>query len=335
MAKALPVDADGNPVYLTPEELNPGAAPGSLHSGDSKDLSWTPPIGGVPETDPTATPQWETGAQQVDAPAETPAPRSGGGGGGGVEQALGSPTSTPTQAPGSPDNSQLNALLSQLLEGQKGRDQLSAQQYADQQKFRQNIIDTVNGIIGRNTGVASAEDPVIASQVTAFKGQGEQALRQAREAQAARARAEGSSTGALDSSVAGGFNALGKNTGAFSAGLVGSENNARRSALQGAAQIGAGVIGQDQNTALQDKISTLDSALKASQIQGGQAIDWATLLQKPLLASISAGPGNASAGAQWAGVNNQNQQFYDKFTYDQATNDNMTNLLAQLLLQGA
>lgn len=259
----------------------------------------------------------------------------GGGGGGGASTAAPSGQPAPSAAPGTPDNSGMNALIAQMLESAKSRDALSAQQYADQQKFRQNTLDTVNGIVSRNSGTATAEDPVIAAQSTAFKGQGEQALRQARESYAARARASGSATGELDSALTGGYDALGKNTGAYTAGLVGSENTARRNNLMGAAQIGAGILGKDEDTALQDKIATLNAGLSASKTQGDQAIDWATLLQKPQLASIAAGPGNSSAGAQWAGVNNQNSQFYDKFTYDQAQNDDMTNLLSQLLLQGA
>lgn len=275
---------------------------------------------------------WDTGADVQKT--EVPPPNNGGNGGNGGDGKL-QKMEDPNPKTQAPDNSGLNALIAQLLDSQKSRDSMSAQQYADQQAFRKNILDTVNGIIGRNSGTASAEDPVIASQVTAFKGQGEQAMRQARESQAARTRATGSATGELDSSIAGSFDTLGKNTGAFSAGLVGSENTARRNALQGAASLGAGIIGQDQNTALQDKIATLNSALSAAQTQGNQAIDWATLLQRPELASIAAGPGNSSAGAQWANVNNQNSQFYDKFTYDQAQNDQVTNLLAQLLLSGA
>lgn len=260
------------------------------------------------------------------------ASQSGGGGGGGAAIAPGPSQQTPTSTP---DNSAMNSLIQQMLTDQQGRDSQSAQEYADQQKFRGNILDTVNGIIQNNSGTASASDPAISSAVSAFKGEGEQAMRQAQESAAARARAEGASTGALDSSIAGGYDTLGQNTGAYSAGLVNTENNNRRAALLGAANTGAGVLGTDESTALQDKIGTLNAALSASQMQGNQAVDWATLLQKPLLASIGAGPGNASAAAQMLGVNNQNQQFYDQFGYNQAKDDNMSSLLGQLLLQGA
>lgn len=238
-------------------------------------------------------------------------------------------TPTPT-----PDNSALNSLLQQLLSNQSAAASAAAAQRAEQDKFRGNIVDTVNGIVKNNSGIADASDPTIAAATNAFKGQGEQAMRQAQEAAAARARAEGQSTGALDSAVTGGYDTLGKNTGAFSSGLVSTENNNRRNALLSASNIGAGIVNADDSNALQDKIASLNAALSASQTQGGQAIDWATLLQKPLLASISAGPGYASAGAQMAGVNNQNQQFYDKFAYDQANNDNNDNLLEQFLLHG-
>lgn len=257
---------------------------------------------------------------------------SGGGGGGGQTSSIGGQQATPTPTP---DNSGLNSLIQQLLTNQSTAASAQAAQRAEQDKFRGNIVDTVNGIVKNNSGVASASDPTIAGAVGAFKGEGEQAMRQAQEASAARARAEGQSTGALDSAISGGYDTLGQNTGAYSAGLVNSENNNRRQALLGASNIGAGIVNADDSNALQDKISSLNAALSASQTQGGQAVDWATLLQKPLLASIAAGPGNASAGAQLLGVNNQNSQFYDKLGIDQANTDNMSNLLGSLLLSGA
>lgn len=397
MAKPLPVDADGNPITESPEELNPGDP--NVHDSTTTTKPWIPAATpAAPQAAPAPTPAASapdlndlgyitsqlqgvykglgvtpTGpgsgasdigyfAQKVkDTGGWTPdnakywqeripnelkglvPPEGGGGNYGGATKSTpdesgqipGSGSGGNSGPPGAPNNSPMNDLIQQMLASQKSRDSLSAQQYSDQQAFRKNILDTVNGIISKNSGTASADDPVIASQVNAFKGQGEQALRQAREAEAARARAEGSSTGALDSSVAGGYDSLGRNTGAYSAGLVGSENTARRNALLSASQLGAGVVSGDQNTALQDKIATLNSALSASQTQGNQAVDWATLLQKPMLANIAAGPGYANADVNRLGVNNQNQQYYDKFTYDQAQNDQMSNLLAQLLLKGA
>lgn len=212
----------------------------------------------------------------------------------------------------------LNTYLQSLIAQQQWQQQQAQQQYEDQQKFRQGILTNVNNIISQNSGIPTADDPTIAPQVAAFKGQGEQALRQAREAYAERASAEGLPTGTLDSAVQQDYENLGKNTGAFSAGLVGQSLQERQANLLGASQIGAGVLNADQAAQLATTQNSIGSALANNQSQNTNAINWATLFQKPGLLAQSLGPA-------YQGLNNQNNQFYDQFGYNMSQNDNGSN----------
>lgn len=255
------------------------------------------------------------------------ADRFGGGSGAAGSGGSGGSGSSGSGGSGGGNWDQLNSLLSSLLANQQGNSALEQQKYQDSLKFRQNILDTVNGIISRNSDTPTAQDPIIAGEVNAFRGEGERQARNSQEAAAERGYHDGTSSGALDSLVQQNSQAVGRNTGAYSAGLLERELNARRANLMGAAQLGAGIQSGDQANALQDRISTLQSAITSAGKQGDQAIDWATLLQKPQLAQIATAPSLLAA-------NNQNQQFYDKFAYDQANNDQSSNILSQLLLQG-
>lgn len=242
---------------------------------------------------------------------------SGGGGGGG-----GGGSTRPSASTGPQNTSAMDAYIQELMGQQKARE-------AENQKFRGGILDTVNGIISKNSGDVDASDPTINNQVKAFRGEGERAMRSARLAGAERARVTGTGTGAMDSSIMGGYENLGRNTGNFSSKLVGDEANNRRNALMGAAQMGSGIMNADSSRDLQERMNMLGTRAGLEKSRGDEALGWEELFQRPELARIGQSAGMASA-------NNQNQQFYDRFAWDQSKygNDN-DNLLMQYLLNGS
>lgn len=115
----------------------------------------------------------------------------------------------------------------------------------------------------------SLTDPTLAPQASAYQGARERSRRQQQEADAERAHARGETTGSLDSSIAGGYDSMGRDIGAYDANLLGADATSKRSALLNAEGLGAGVsaaggsnqLGQDT---LGFNVGTEEAALNAA-----------------------------------------------------------------------
>lgn len=261
-------------------------------------------------------PQGEPPPDSGPAPAQEP-PRafnsSGGGGGATLQHA-------PPQ-----NTAALDAYIQQLIQQNQARDAETATQ-------RANVLGQIQSITDTNSRAVTSDDPIISAQANAFRGEGERALRMAKKNSAernyARTGGSGEGGGGLDAEIQQMYEGLGRNSGNYTAGLMGSENSRRSNNLMGAAQMGAGILSGEQSRNLQQQMGLLNTQAGLEKSRGDNALGWEELFQRPELARIGQSAGMASA-------NNQNQQFYDRFAWDQSkyANDN-DNLLMQYLLRG-
>lgn len=223
----------------------------------------------------------------------------------GPEGAGGSASTTPKPV----DTSGLDGILQQMLQQQQ-QQQAARQAYND--KIHGSVLDTIN----KNSQPVDANDPIITSQMAAYRGEQGRNTQLMRETLAERNAATGGTSGALESGIKSTVEDAGNKSASAEASAMVNELTQRRGALQAALQTGAGVLSADEQNNLQSTIAQINGQLGKLGIQAGQSNTAATLALQSLL-------GNKS-------LDQQNNQFYDDFGAKQA---NQSSQLDQLLLQ--
>lgn len=208
-----------------------------------------------------------------------------------------------------PDYSNLDKMLQDMLQKQQ-QDNAARQAYND--KIHGSILDTIN----TNSKPVTADDPIITSQMAAYRGEQGRNTQLMREALAERNMATGGTSGALESGIKSTIEDAGNKTAGKEADSMVQELSQRRSALQAALSTGAGVLTADEDRNLRTTLAGIDAQLnKLSLQQGGNLGSSAQAIQYLL--------GDRS-------LTNQNNQFYDQFGANQA---NRQSELDRLLLQ--
>lgn len=215
---------------------------------------------------------------------------TGGGGGGGYSAG---PANTPQGT-----NSGLDKLMEQMIANQKLYADQAAQRDAYQRQWsdqmHSNIMDQYNRL---NTPV-DENDPRIAHQMQVYNANAQRALNQGREAMAARGAQGGTPQGASDAYLQSSYENLGRDTAGYSANLIGQEYDKRLQGIQNLLGLGAGVLTSDENRMMQDRYNTIDSQLKNLGIANNYRL------------------GMGGLSNQRYGMDQQNQQFYDRMGYD-------------------
>lgn len=215
-------------------------------------------------------------------------------------------TSKPTTTPGNTAGGGMSDFLQKLLMSDPTR--ASAEQRAA-------LMKRLTGLMDDYSKPVNANDPLIKGRTDAYQGNMDRSLNKFREFAAERGHAEGVPTGAFDSQVGGAIQAGGQAVSDFQGQLMSDELNHRRSNLSNAiAQDSSNLTAQD-STDLQQRLATIDSILR----------------QQGLTLQGELGRGNLDLGRLIAGQ--QNNQFYDRFAYDQAKDAKGTDAdLIRLLL---
>lgn len=223
----------------------------------------------------------------------------------GPEGASGSSGTGPTPV----DTSGLDKIIQDMI-AQQQQGNAARQAYAD--KIHGSVLDTIN----TNSQPVTANDPIITSQMNAYRGDQGRNTQLMREALAERNAATGGTSGAMESGIKSTIEDAGNKTASTEASAMANELTQRRSALQAALSTGSGVLSADETNNLQTTIAGINAQLGKLGIQAGQSNTAATLALQSLL-------GNKS-------LDNQNNQFYDQFG---ATQADKTSQLDQLLLE--
>ena len=212
-------------------------------------------------------------------------------------------------------NSVLAALTQRLSEQQnffqQYMQQQQAQAAAEQQRkaaYEDAIRQQILGIMNQNQGLDinnPGSDPASKAFATiqqraADKFRADQAEQRA--AQGIGQNQQGEVSGALAGDIGGAQSTLAENIAGFQSRMVVDQINQRRAQLMQALQIGAGLLGQDQQTAIQRELAQLDAALK--QNLGAADIGLRSFQTQ----------GNLSLGLLQSLM--QNQQYYDRLGYD-------------------
>jgi hypothetical protein len=214
-------------------------------------------------------------------------PSTGGGGGGGG-------TAPPQTAGG------LGSYLQNWMSQQSASNAGTAAQ-------RQGIIDRLTKLADKYASPVDRNDPNIRSVADSYQGNVDRSLANYREMAAERAHAEGTPTGAFDSQVGNATMEAGRASGDFESSLMRDEMMSRRSSLTDALKSAGGFIGDQDTSDLNNRIAAIDAQLKKQGLDNSLAIG---------MGSNAVGAG-ANAN-QATAIGNQNNQFYDKFAYDQA-----------------
>lgn len=287
----------------------PRVSAAAQNQGGDEDSGALPPTeeGGSEAPPPTVVPPEESTGPGHQARIGIPARNPVGGGWNTVDgqppPSQQAPTAPTTPTPPSTDYTQLNALLSKLLEQSQAGQSANAD-------YKNNIRSTILSLIKSGSAPVDPNDPTIAGATSAFRGEGERALALLREKQAEASRAGGRTAGSEESAVKGGYEDLGNATGSYKADLMVKELQSRRQQLMQATQLGAGLQSEDEKNALASQIAQIDAQLKTLQLQ-------------------------SSEGLTKTGLTNQNTQFYDNLSYLMGKDTNsLDSLLAQYLTQG-
>lgn len=181
--------------------------------------------------------------------------------------------------------------------------------------LRSSMLSKFNSLMDEYGRPVDENDPIIRSNAEAYHGVQARKLNDYRERMAERAHAEGVPTGAFDAALGNAEMSAGRDEAQFTTGLMGNERQSRRSALANIlSQSGAYLSDQDR-MALQDKISTIDEALRSEGIDNAFEL------------------GTGSLENQKTQTSNQNTQFYDELANRISGNANsLDSLLLSLLL---
>lgn len=268
------------------------------------------------------TPQQQ---QEPDAPAPTRQGYDTGGGGGGSPVPVVNGYPMPQQTQSNNNYAGLEGLLKQLLASNSKKND-------DDKAYRDRIRSQVLGIMDRNPGVVDPNDPNIESQMRAYHGETDRALRQ-QSAHLAEQRAYGGTTsGSAEAATKQGYQRVGQGAGALKANLQGKELSAQRQQLMSALGIGAGVLSEGESNSLQERMGGIDALLKMYGAEDRNALDWSKLGLDRELGLGQLGVAGAGVGAQNRATDLHNQQFYDDLTYTMGKDSSLENILANYLL---
>lgn len=252
-----------------------------------------------------------------------------------------------THTEGSGGNDQLASYLQQLL---AGGDKASA--------GRDALMGRITGLMDKYGQPVNANDPDIANSTSAYEGSVNRSLDRNREMLAERGHAEGMGSGAFDAALSNDNAAGGRAVGDFQGQLMHDEMLSRRQSLSDMLQQGAGLLSAGDQSNIQRSIAAIDAQLRSRGLditsnlgQGGLENQLLSILSGSQLGNrgldVQSQLGNSSLSLQRLlglgsldlqrlGLTNQNNQFYDRFAYDQGNNANnldtatLTSLLKSL-----
>lgn len=179
-------------------------------------------------------------------------------------------------------------------------------------KQRQSILDRLTGLMDRYSTVVDRNDPQIHAASDAYGGQMDRALAKNREMTAERAHAEGVPSGAFDAAISNAAAEGGRQTANMENQLIHDEMMSRRGALQGAIGESRGLLSDEDQNELGNRVASIDEAMR------GRGLDIQESLGRGGLANAS------------RGLDQQNNQFYDRFAYDQAHDTSQSDIAAFL-----
>ena len=212
-------------------------------------MSHTPDLG-APAVSPAATVGTGINPGAVSGGGAAPPPSSGAGAGSGA---------------GSTQDTGLEALLQRLL-------QQADEEKAAREAFGNNIRNTISSRIAGAQEPVDPNDPIIADQMRAFRGNQERAMMMSREALAERGHAEGLGEGAFDSAIQSSYDNMGNAAASQEAGLLGERYSQKIAELQNMLSLGAGVMSDEQRLELESTISALQGRLREMDISAGRDI---------------------------------------------------------------
>lgn len=257
-----------------------------------------------------------------------------------VPRAAGAPVPVATPGAGissnsSPYSGKLDELLTHLMSESKRRGDINASREADNAAYRSKIRGSILDTIGSASKIPTMEDPSIQAQSRAFDVAGQGALKRGRSVMAARAAAEGTPTGAFDSALQGSEEGFAKARGANDAGLLADLTRQQRAQLMSAMQLGAGVLGDQENIDANSALAGLDAQLKGIGMGKDDEHFGLDLALRKLLGEGQLGVAGAGVNATNRATDNQHQQFYDRLAFDMGKEGNsMDDILLRLLLGG-
>lgn len=305
-----------------------GRAAGLERDYDNRDFIRDYTGAGGPGTGTQTAWTYDPGYDVVDTPTGTPAnipiptggsnnPNPGAGGGGGNIPA---PTQPPAD-PGAGNGTGLEDLLKKLIEDQEKR-------RAADEEYRKKIHDTVTHQIDDANTPVDPNDPIIAAQMRAYRGNQDRSMASAREALAARGATTGLGTGAFDSAIQSSYENAGSSAGAQESGLLADRYKQKLQQLESALQTGAGVLSNDESIDLQTKIAAIKTRLdKLGLDQAGQLGNRGLDIQQ-MIAQLENQLGNRR-------LDQDNSHFYDTLGFNignqQAT---LEQILMSMLLGG-
>lgn len=164
----------------------------------------------------------------------------------------------------------------------------------------------------------SANDPTIKAQTDAYHGTVARQLDDFRTRAAARARAEGVSTGAFDAQVGNAEMGAGRAEAGYTSTLMGTELQSRRAALSNVLQQAGSQLSAEDAASIQSKIAAIDGMLGQQNADTSSKSVDNTFSLGNSGQSITKLLGLGSLDLQKLGLTNQNSQFYDKLGTDNA-----------------
>lgn len=177
----------------------------------------------------------------------------------------------------------------------------------------------------------SADDPTIKAQTDAYHGTIARQLSDFRTRAAARAHAEGVSTGAFDAQVGNAEMGAGRAEAGYTSTLMGTELQSRRAALSNMLSQAGSQLSAEDAAQIQSKIAAIDGML------GQQNADTSSRSVDNTFSLGQSGQGIqkllglGSLNLQKLGLTNQNSQFYDKLGTDNAFSEAQLDYLYKTL----
>jgi hypothetical protein len=223
----------------------------------------------------------------------------------------GGPSGMP-QRPGTPG---MDGLPWERVGGPDADAEALRRQLGGNSSFGQTVQDSIQRDLGRPT--VDPNDPVIAAQTAAFRRASQRGAERERASAAQRANANGTlGSGGFDARADQIVEDQGYRDADFESSLLASELSGARDRTARAQQLGAGLLSQERQLGLQDKLGTNDSLIRRN----------ALMLQQQL--------GLGDLDLRRLGLNNQNQQFYDSLGQQLGLSEAQLNQQALLALLG-
>ena len=239
--------------------------------------------------------------------------RGGGGGGGGIA----------AQAVNYTRNPQLDQMMSQLLSNQKIEAERRGREADERATWRNQMRGNIMGEFNKAAAPVDPNDPIIARARQVHDAASQRAFNTGREAMAARSSALGTGQqGSSDAYLQSSAENLAKDNSSYESGLMMDEVKQRRQQILQLLNLGSGVLTADENRMLQEELGTMDAELKQLGLTSGAFLGGSGIQTQRDLG--------------FAGMNQQNQQFYDKMGNDNGMQEALMNqMIMQQLLGGA